>query len=368
MESGDLRVFRAVALEGTVTAAAAKLGYVQSNVTARIRQLETDLGKPLFHRHNRGMTLTADGKLLLDYAGRIVGLLDEAAKAVSSLEGPLGPLAIASTQSCAAVRLPTLLAGYHRQYPDVELSLSTGHSSAVLEKVLRYEADGGFLAGPWPEDEINAVPAFDEEIVLVSAAEHIETDTLAGAPMLVFTDGCYYRSVLERWTRDRAWSQPRIMEFGTLEAIVGGVSAGLGISLLPLSVVSKAAAEGALRVHPLPEPYNRIRTYFVVRRDAYVSRPLALFMEELAGAREAADGSAGEYAGGPAGRVEGGMSGGIEGGPAAEGCTGTGADGEPAGVPDRDSDRSWMQELGQTQEAGQAKAARRGKRKGEITA
>lgn len=282
MESGDLRVFRAVALEGTVTAAAGKLGYVQSNVTARIRQLEEDLGKPLFHRHNRGMTLTADGKLLLDYANRIVGLLDEASKAVSSREGPLGPLAIASTQSCAAVRLPALLADYHRGYPEVELSLSTGHSANVLEKVLRHEADGGFLAGPWPEEEVTAVPAFDEEIVLVSSPERQHAEALAGEPLLVFTDGCYYRSVLERWTKEHAWAQPRIMEFGTLEAIVGGVSAGLGISLLPRSVVAKAEAAGSLCVHPLPTPYNRIRTFFVMRRDAYVSRPLELFLQKLA--------------------------------------------------------------------------------------
>lgn len=289
MESGDLRVFRAVALEGTVTAAAAKLGYVQSNVTARIRQLENDLGKPLFHRHNRGMTLTADGKLLLDYAGRIVGLLDEAAKALTSSDRPIGPLAIASMQSCAAVRLPSLLAAYHRRYPDVELSLSTGHSAAVLDKVLRYEADGGFLAGPWPEEEITAVPAYDEEIVLVSSPQLGATDNLAGAPMLVFTDGCFYRSVLERWTRERAWAQPRIMEFGTLEAIIGGVAAGLGISMLPRSVVAKAAAEGALSIHPLPAPYNIICTYFVMRRDAYVSRPLELLLAELESVRQVAD-------------------------------------------------------------------------------
>lgn len=175
-------------------------------------------------------------------------------------------------------------------------------------------------------EDVHAVPAFDEEIVLVSAAEHSETDALAGAPLLVFTDGCYYRSVLERWTKDRAWSQPRIMEFGTLEAIVGGVSAGLGISLLPLSVVAKAAAEGLLRVHSLPKPYNRIRTYFVIRKDAYVSGPLSLFLEELAGTREAADGLARELGGGSA------------------------------------------KEPGQTHEVGQDKAPRRGKRKGEITA
>lgn len=75
MESGDLRVFQMVAREGTITKAALQLGYVQSNVTARIQQLEAELGTTLFLRHNRGMTLSASGKLLLDYANKIIGLL-----------------------------------------------------------------------------------------------------------------------------------------------------------------------------------------------------------------------------------------------------------------------------------------------------
>lgn len=88
MESGDLRVFQMVAREGTITKAALQLGYVQSNVTARIQQLEAELGTTLFLRHNRGMTLSASGKLLLDYANKIIGLLDEASKALSSSAEP----------------------------------------------------------------------------------------------------------------------------------------------------------------------------------------------------------------------------------------------------------------------------------------
>lgn len=111
MESGDLRVFQMVAREGTITKAALQLGYVQSNVTARIQQLEAELGTTLFLRHNRGMTLSASGKLLLDYANKIIGLLDEASKALSSSAEPSGPLMIGCTQTTAAVRLPKLASG-----------------------------------------------------------------------------------------------------------------------------------------------------------------------------------------------------------------------------------------------------------------
>lgn len=104
MESGDLRIFQMVAREGSITKAVARLGYVQSNVTARIRQLEEDLKTELFFRHNRGMTLSSSGTVLLHYADQVVGLIEEAKMALASTDKPSGPLMIGSTQTTAAVR------------------------------------------------------------------------------------------------------------------------------------------------------------------------------------------------------------------------------------------------------------------------
>jgi DNA-binding transcriptional LysR family regulator len=286
LESGDLRVFQAVAEEGSITRAAGRLGYVQSNVTARIRQLEADLQTVLFHRHNRGMILTSGGKSLLAYANQILGLLDQAAKAVTSAHEPRGPLVIGSSQTCAAVRLPKLLARYHRQYPEVALSLTTGNSDLLAERILRFELDGAFISGPVDHEELTEMPVFEEEMVLVSEAALEELEDAPAKPVLVFTGGCYYRSVLEAWLKQNTWKSPQIMEFGTLEAIIGGVSAGLGITLLPRSVAAKGIAEGLLRAHDFPERDRYIHTCFVRRKDAFVSRPLELFLEALGPALE----------------------------------------------------------------------------------
>jgi DNA-binding transcriptional LysR family regulator len=288
MESGDLRVFQAVAEEGSITKAAQRLGYVQSNVTARIRQLESDLQTVLFHRHRRGMTLTSGGKALLAYANQILELLDVASKAVSSLNEPRGPLVIGSTQTCAAVRLPGILARYHRQYPEVELSLTTGNSAALIDSILRYEVDGAFLAGPYDDEELTGIPMFEEEIVLVSETEVRTLAEAAAKPILVFADGCSYRTVLEEWLRRNTWKKPQIMEFGTLDTIVGGVAAGLGITLLPRTVVAKGVAEGKLRTHEFPMQSRRIVTHFVMRKDVFVSRPLQLFLDLLEQSRQLA--------------------------------------------------------------------------------
>jgi len=282
VESADLRIFRTVAHEGSITKAAARLGYVQSNVTARVQQLESELGTVLFLRNNRGVTLSASGKKLLAYADKIVGLLDEAAKALTAVDEPGGPLLIGSTQTAAAVRMPKLLASYNRQYPNVLLSLTTGHTQFLMEKVLQYELDGAFIGGPCEHPELQAAPAFDEQLVLASAPGVALLEEAVAKPLLVYSRGCSYRDILEKWLQSMNRAQPVVMEFGILEAIIGGVSAGLGVSLLPMSVVRKHAAEGMLRIHEIPEPYSRMSTTFIIRKDTFVSSSLRTFMETLA--------------------------------------------------------------------------------------
>lgn len=71
MELRDLQIFKSVADQGSVSSAAKELNYVQSNVTTRIKQLENELKTPLFYRHKRGMTLTAEGRKMLVYVSKI---------------------------------------------------------------------------------------------------------------------------------------------------------------------------------------------------------------------------------------------------------------------------------------------------------
>ncbi|SPU04371.1 LysR family transcriptional regulator [Bacillus subtilis] len=93
MESGDLKIFQAVAREGSITKAAQMLNYVQSNVTARVHNLEEDLNIRLFHRTNRGMKLTAAGENLLQYADQVLSLLDQAEKSTRMSRQPKGAFA-----------------------------------------------------------------------------------------------------------------------------------------------------------------------------------------------------------------------------------------------------------------------------------
>ena len=112
MDAADLRIFEAVARLGGMGRAAEALHTVQSNVTARIRQLEDELGRDLFRRHARGVELTSAGHRLLPYAQRVARLLEDARRATLDDGSPQGPLVIGALETSTALRLSRPLAAY----------------------------------------------------------------------------------------------------------------------------------------------------------------------------------------------------------------------------------------------------------------
>src|SRR5262245_5504190 len=125
MELADLHIFRSVVQAGGITRAAEKLHRVQSNVTTRVRQLEQELGVDLFTRDGKRLHLSPAGKVLLDYADRLLDLAGEARDAVHDTK-PRGLFRLGSMESTAATRLPRPLSDYMRHYPEVKLELHTG--------------------------------------------------------------------------------------------------------------------------------------------------------------------------------------------------------------------------------------------------
>jgi DNA-binding transcriptional LysR family regulator len=147
VELSDLEIFRSVALEGGVSRAAQRLHRVQSNISTRIRQLEDRLGVRLFLRQSRGLALTPPGEALLPYAERLLDLSSEAEAALTD-GPPRGNFRVGTLESTAAARLPDVLSRYHACYPDVQVELSTDTTQGLLDRLLEYEIEVAFVAGP----------------------------------------------------------------------------------------------------------------------------------------------------------------------------------------------------------------------------
>lgn len=279
MDFNELRIFRAVAEEGSVSRAAEKLNCVQSNVTARIRQLEERLGSTLFHRKSRGMALTTAGRVLLDYAERILSLVSEAERVVQEREPLGGKLIIGALETTAAVRLPPILAEYHRRFPSVDLQLITGTAIDLIGMILDFRLDGTFVDGAIDHPDLAVEECFVEENVLLCAAGKDPLAREKAINILAFPIGCYYRKQLETWLHKSGLIPYRIMEFSTIETIIGCVSAGMGITFLPRSVLGGSLASDKIAIHPLPAEVAHVTTRFLRRKNSAEPKTLTAFRE-----------------------------------------------------------------------------------------
>ncbi|MEQ9047446.1 MAG: LysR family transcriptional regulator [Sneathiellaceae bacterium] len=285
MDASDLRVFAAVLHSGGINRAAGALNTVQSNVTARIRRLEAELGTRLFDRHARGVTPTDAGRRLAPFAQAIEGLLQEARRAVQDDGLPRGPLTLGSLETTAALRLAPALAGFAAAWPAVDLVLRTGTRAEMLQAVLDRRVEGAFVCGPVAHAALTVEPMFDEELVLATAPGVAGLDSLAARPdakIVVLRAGCSYRQRLEEVLARRGVTGLRRLEFGTVEALLACTAAGIGITLLPRGILDGAAGRFGLALHDLPPEEARVQTLFVQRRDTGRSSAMAALLAQVA--------------------------------------------------------------------------------------
>jgi len=284
MDTRDLTTFATVARLGGMGRAARALNTVQSNVTQRVRRLEETLGVALFERSRSGARLTAAGARLMPYAGRLDALLEEAHRAARDDGAPRGILAVGSLETTAALRLSPLLASYVAAHPEVDLVLRTGTTGELVERVLARELEGAFVCGPIAHADLVATPLFEEELALLSAPAHRSVAELLrqrDLRLIILRAGCSYRQRLEELLARRGIVGLRRLEFGTLEAILGAVAAGLGITLMPRALVGPSWRGGRIAVHRLPKAEARVQTLFVRRRDMLCSSALLAFQKHV---------------------------------------------------------------------------------------
>lgn len=164
------------------------------------------------------------------------------------------------------------------------MTLRTGPTEQNVQGVLNRELDGAFVAGPINHAELIQKTVVEEKLVVITDTIHSPLNSMKDVQsrtLLVFRTGCSYRARLEQWLHHEGIIPYKLMEFGTLEGIIGCVSAGLGISLLPYSVVEKYIQEDNLRHYSVPDPYGNVKTIFIYRRDSYMASSLIKMLKMI---------------------------------------------------------------------------------------
>lgn len=283
MQLKSVRIFMAVAETGSFVAAAERLHTVQSNVTAHIKKLEEELGAQLVHRTGRAR-LTSAGCALVEYAERMLTAHDEALSLFKGSEKACSRLRIGAMETTTALRLPPILAAYHAAYPEVDIKLKTGPTADLVEMLMDGQVDCVFVAGRLEHRRYHLLKAFSEQLVLVGPkplSAMPASEELLTTAFLAFRQGCSYRQRIELLLASYGVNAARIFEFGTLDAMLGCVSAGMGYTVLPRVTVEAHQHRFGIHYLELPKPIAEVDTYFAAPEPDTWTPALARFVDTL---------------------------------------------------------------------------------------
>jgi DNA-binding transcriptional LysR family regulator len=245
MELRQLEYFLAVAEESNFTRAAERIHVAQPAVSAQIQRLERELGQPLLDRSRRTVRLTPAGEAALPYARAALAAVVDIRAAVEELTQLVrGTLAIGTVTS-HNVDIPSLLADFHAEYPNVEITLSTDASDALIENVRTGRLDAAIVSvGPKERPAgLDIEVATDEAIQAavsrtdqLASRKTIRLTDLADRPLIALPVGAGIRHQFDAACA-KAGVTPRIaFEASTPVALADLAERGLGVAIVPASV------------------------------------------------------------------------------------------------------------------------------------
>jgi DNA-binding transcriptional LysR family regulator len=267
MADRRLQVFHTVAKLLSFTKAAEELHMTQPAVTFQIRQLEEHFNTRLFDRTHNRISLTEAGLKVYDYSDRIFALNAEMENAVREITGEIsGVLILGASTTIAEYMLPSLLGDFKKKYPDVGIRLKVSNTDGIVSMVENNTIDLGVVEAPVSNKNLNVETCRKDQMVLIVPPDHelagdksFDLRRLHEFPYICREEGSGTREVLRETMSQLGQDQQElnvVMELGSPEAIKGAVEAGMGVSILSLSTVTKELRLGtlvALNVEPMVE-------------------------------------------------------------------------------------------------------------------
>jgi aminoethylphosphonate catabolism LysR family transcriptional regulator len=235
MRLTQLRSFHAVATEGSFTRAAESLHVSQPTVTTQVGQLEELYKVELFHRTGRRVRPTEIGERLLHLSRQIFGLESEAVQLLRDAgELRSGHLRVAAV---GPSHVTQMLVAFNQRYPGVKVSVSTGNSQGVLDRLLDYSADVGVLAQVFKDKRFVSVPYSEHPVVVFCSSTHrfahrrsIRTAELQGERLILREPGSTTRKAIESALRAAQVEPEVVMEVASREIIREAVAQGVGVA------------------------------------------------------------------------------------------------------------------------------------------
>lgn len=287
MDLLQLEHFLAVVEERTFTRAAERVSRTQSAVSQSIKKLEEEVGAQLFTRDVRDVSLTDAGKLLAEYARRMVQGRDEAMRQIGALRDlKRGTLDIAAQESAAVYLLPGPLHAFLTRFPDIKVAMSRSSVAEIPRQVLDREVQIGFVQDMPGFRELEAVEVHCDDLLLIASPQHrlaarstvsikeLDGEQFALPSLCTSTERVIMRLFAAHNTRCRV-----VAELWSFENIKSFVQANVGLAIVPRITVAQELRDGSLVCVPVGELDLRQRTLMIYRDEEYLSEPARELMK-----------------------------------------------------------------------------------------
>jgi DNA-binding transcriptional LysR family regulator len=298
VDLAELNVFLTVARERSFSRAAQKLFRTQPAVSISVRRLEDWVGEPLFARGARAGELTDAGKLLVDYAERMLNLRQETKRALDDLRaGSRGELSLGVNESSIHALLPALVR-YRRLYPDVRLAVRRTFSRDIPSELLNHRLDLGVVSFVPQDQQLTAVKIFRDELAFVVSPRHrlakrgrVEIADLGNEVFVAhIVESPFRNRVIQLFAKHHVPLEMRV-ELPTIESIKRFVQMDMGVAIVPRMCARWEVEQGLLvevKIRELRMPRD---LYLLHRKRGPLSHAAAAMLRLLR-PRTAASGSA----------------------------------------------------------------------------
>jgi DNA-binding transcriptional LysR family regulator len=249
----QLRAFERIAELGTFNAAARDLGLAQPSISQRIRELEASIGAPIFTRRGPKISLTIEGRTLLDYARRMLGVETEIAKRFESRDPLRGMLRFGATNTFGLVCLVDLLRQLELRYPQLKISLMVETSNIINGMLNEQELDIAIVSEPDLEPHVEQVPVGRNNLVWLASTRlglplgEISPHRLAAEHLMVIPPPSRVHRTIMDWFAQVGAEPIRLSYCNNLSVLLVAISEALAVGVAPARVVHRELAQGLIR-------------------------------------------------------------------------------------------------------------------------
>ncbi|BBN59180.1 LysR family transcriptional regulator [Hydrogenovibrio marinus] len=268
MADRRLQVFYTVAKVLSFTKAAETLHMTQPAVTFQVKQLEEFFNTRLFDRTHNKISLTDAGKIVYDYAEKILDHYEKMNSEVRELTGEVtGSLLIGASTTIAEYLLPSLLGAFKKQFEEVNIRLQVGNTDAIVAMVENNMIDLGVVEAPVYNKNLEVEVCRLDEMVLIVPVGHplsnrdkISVEDIRKYHYISREEGSGSRSVIDSYIREQGLSYSDlnvVMELGSPEAVKMAVESDVGVAIVSRTTITKELKLATLKAIPLDPPLDR---------------------------------------------------------------------------------------------------------------